>query len=277
MFCSFLAPSNEELPKALQRIDPEDPDSETKLVDIQKRYPLPETEALWHMGQSKEHRYLLKHPVITSFLWYKWQRIRKYFNRNLRFYMLFVFILTWYIFQNFGGKAITDPSSKTTSIPFFHGLYGFFALLMILFIVKDWKEDLKDIFRANSLQDKDEDADCKQLIGLVLTNWVEVGLITGLILILMIGAKSLYVTLIILTGILTMREILQMTVSLRRYLLSPENWIEIGTIICISIILFHKDDESDFNALKRHLSALAIVLSWAELITLVGKHPKLTR
>ena len=23
-------------------------------------------------------RHLLKHPVITSFLWYKWQRIRRY-------------------------------------------------------------------------------------------------------------------------------------------------------------------------------------------------------
>ena len=45
---------------------------------------LPETESLWYMSQSKPHRRLLNHPVIASFLWLKWQRIRGYFNRNLR-------------------------------------------------------------------------------------------------------------------------------------------------------------------------------------------------
>ena len=39
--------------------------------------PLPETGVLWHMAQSEKHRHLLKHPVITSFLWLKWQRIRQ--------------------------------------------------------------------------------------------------------------------------------------------------------------------------------------------------------
>ena len=47
--------------------EPQDPDS---------RYPLPETESLWYLSQSKAHRHLLKHPVITSFLWLKWMRIR---------------------------------------------------------------------------------------------------------------------------------------------------------------------------------------------------------
>ena len=28
------------------------------------------------MADSQYHRHLLKHPVITSFLWMKWQRIR---------------------------------------------------------------------------------------------------------------------------------------------------------------------------------------------------------
>ena len=114
------------MPIKLQKIDPEDP-SETKLVETETRYPLPETEGLWHMGQSKEHRHLLKHPVITSFLWLKWQRIRKTFNRNMRFYVLFVFILTWYIFEKFGGRTsgISEDGLKDGTIPFFHGLFGF--------------------------------------------------------------------------------------------------------------------------------------------------------
>ena len=75
---------------------------------------------------------------------------------------------------------------------------------------------------------------------------------------------------------MAIREFLQVAVSLKRYILSPENWIELGTILCICIILFHPNTD-DTITLKRHLSAIAIVLSWAELITLVGKHPKLTR
>ena len=45
---------------------------------------LPETQSLWYMAQSKEHRHLLKHPVVTSFLHMKWDRIRRHFNFNLR-------------------------------------------------------------------------------------------------------------------------------------------------------------------------------------------------
>ena len=49
-----------------------------------QKIALPETQSLWYLGQSKEHRHLLKHPVITSFLFLKWGRIRRFFNRNLR-------------------------------------------------------------------------------------------------------------------------------------------------------------------------------------------------
>lgn len=45
-------------------------------MDPDSKYPLPETETLWYLSQSKIHRHLLKHPVITSFLWLKWTRIR---------------------------------------------------------------------------------------------------------------------------------------------------------------------------------------------------------
>ena len=51
------------------------------LACVQVRNALPETEPLWYMGQSREHRHLLRHPVISSFLWFKWERMRPYFNR----------------------------------------------------------------------------------------------------------------------------------------------------------------------------------------------------
>ena len=72
---SFLAPSNEDLPFAIQQKNTsehlscnnavEDEESQQKLTptgDQEKqdvKYVLPETDSLWHMAQSKEHRHLL--------------------------------------------------------------------------------------------------------------------------------------------------------------------------------------------------------------------------
>ena len=77
---------------------------------------LPETESLWCMAQSKHHRHLLRHPTVTSFLWLKWQRVRKFFSRNIRLYILFVTSLTWYIFTRFGGVAMNENNEKDAGI-----------------------------------------------------------------------------------------------------------------------------------------------------------------
>ena len=39
-----------------------------------------------YMAGSKEHRHLLKHPVITSFLCLKWSKLSAHYNSNLAFY-----------------------------------------------------------------------------------------------------------------------------------------------------------------------------------------------
>merc|ERR1719187_2525223 len=75
-----------------------------------EKVALPETQSLWCMARSPHHRHLLKHPVVSSFLWLKWQRIRPVFNRNIRFYAMFVVSLTWYIFARFGGVHLNSCS-----------------------------------------------------------------------------------------------------------------------------------------------------------------------
>ena len=86
----FLAPPVEVLPAEVQGPYADDYNETQKLSEKYgaKKFALPETESLWYMGQSREHRHLLKHPVITSFLWCKWTRIRRFVNRNMRFYMV---------------------------------------------------------------------------------------------------------------------------------------------------------------------------------------------
>ena len=151
----FLAP-----PVDHPRYTEEDPEGREKV----KENALPETESLWYMAQSKNHRHLLRHPVITSFLWMKWQRISKLFNRNLRLYLLFVTTLTWYIFERFGGvsfRSKPEPSpdggsldaepfcssnllGKDPSVGFWFGAFLLQSILQLLMIARDWRRDIKE-------------------------------------------------------------------------------------------------------------------------------------
>ena len=77
-----------------------------------KDSPAPETDVLWYMARSKDHRHLLKHPVITSFLAMKWSRISVHYNTNMTFFALLVIMMTLYIFTNYAGESlgVTAPS-----------------------------------------------------------------------------------------------------------------------------------------------------------------------
>lgn len=67
--------------------------------------------------------------------------------------------------------------------------------------------------------------------------------------------------------LLIARELFQLAISPVRYVFSPENWLEIALIGVTLSILFG-------NQLARpQMSAIAILLSWAELILLIGRHP----
>ena len=202
---------------------------------------LPETQALWYLGQSKEHRYLLKHPVITSFLYLKWGRIRRFFNRNLRFYLIFVFILTWFIFENFGGERIRDPVDG--HVKYGHAIFGLFGLFIVSFTIRDWSMDVKKIMREEKLKRDSPDSgeplsSCGLLLTLTLSNWVEVVVVLFIGMLFFIGPSVLWWALLILTGVLVSREMFQVSVSLKRYIFNPENWIEVAMIILIAFMLF---------------------------------------
>lgn len=281
-----------------------------------ERMALPETESLWYMAQSKSHRHLLKHPVITSFLWMKWQRIRKHFNRNLRLYLLFVTVLTWYIFERFGGVSYRrsadrppDNSSSSSTPPPADQFCaeklssddqgrGFWFVVFLLqsgcqlgLIIRDWHRDLKQ-------------SDLRVAFQVLLTSWVEFFIITAISVLIIFGAESLSIILTILLALVFMREVLQMMVSLKRYVFDLENVVELVMIGLVAIILFPVAvtdggsdqataavggsdiataavggsdlEATDWCGLKRHLAAIALVLGWATLITLVGRHPKLS-
>ncbi len=104
----FKATANYDIFVPLQletrSVDKDDEALTTK--DSYEYISYPETELLWQLSQSEKHRRLLKHPVITLFLWLKWNRVNWYYNANLIFYILFVASLTAYIFCLYGGQHL---------------------------------------------------------------------------------------------------------------------------------------------------------------------------
>merc|ERR1712235_225856 len=83
----------------------------------------------------------------------------------------------------------------------------------------------------------------------------------------------LHIPVLVVISLIILRELLQMAVSLKRYFTSFENWMEMAMIGLVLAIV--SNNTEDTLLLNRHLAAIAIVFSWAELITLIGRHPKL--
>ena len=165
---------------------------------------------------SKEHRALLKHPVIASFLWLKWQRIRTFWFSNLILYVAFVVFLTTFIFLRFGGSQLQVNDGNNGN-------------------------DDDSVYEFNNAS--------KAAVG------------------------GLSVVLAVLCIVLVMREAFQMLASFKRYFLSPENIMELAIITLTLVIVFAGDDEGTFEV-KRHLAAVCVVLSWMEVLLLIGRHPR---
>ncbi|XP_059061905.1 transient receptor potential cation channel protein painless [Achroia grisella] len=160
----------------------------------------PETDALLYMTRSEELRPLLKHPVITSFLYLKWQRISSLFYANITFYSLLWLCLILYIILGYGVEHKLPESIE------------------------------------------------------VLSTITYIGAIIGLML-------------------LIARELFQFLVAPVNYLQSFENWMEIALIFVTTLILFYN---SASESTKQQLSAVAILLSSAELVLLIGQFPTLS-
>ena len=82
----------------------------------------PEMSVLSRISRSKDHQNILKHPVIKSFVLFKWYRGRTYYNSELRTNILITFLLSWSIFNQFGGletnnkchlDALNDTATPT--------------------------------------------------------------------------------------------------------------------------------------------------------------------
>jgi len=198
---SFLGPP----PERLYSID-----KQPLLDDNQKNSKdLPETEPLWYMSSIREHRPLLSHPVITSFLWMKWRRIRPYFYLNMLLYSLFVCVVTSYILLLNTEQNNTPASSEQLQV-----------------------------------------VDKRLHPATAVMRWL---------------------TLLMLIP-LTLRELFQVCISVRRYFLNFEN---LGELLLLSLT-FWITLQPGTDSTSKHVSGIVILLSWTEFVLLIGRHPRLS-
>jgi hypothetical protein len=83
-------------------------------------------------------------------------------------------------------------------------------------------------------------------------------------------SQSLWYALMILLGLLCVREVGQLLINCKDYIMSKENWLELLLIIvtftsCSCIV--------DSIEVNRHLFAIAILLGWFALVLLLGRMP----
>ena len=213
-------PTNEDFKVSLHYdflAPPRDGESDVKFGfdGREGREKTPETDVLWFMARSKDHRHLLKHPVITSFLALKWSRISVHYNSNMMFFALLVIMLTTYIFTNYAGHSVgvTAP-----------------------------------VCPGNNTEE----------MNLSSQSWG--------------NSVAVWWTVLVLLGLLVLREGVQFSVDPAQYLSSTENILEI-VLIVLTFILLLAGHPGCHLRFKREISAASLLISWILLVTMIGRHP----
>merc|ERR1719300_1300396 len=216
-------PTNEDFKISLNYDFLAPPRDETVKDDIEKnsdkKPTQPETDVLWYMARSKDHRHLLKHPVITSFLALKWSRISSHFNTNMLFFTVLVGTLTAYIFANYAGTSLGVVSPVC-----------------------------QDAMAKNAT------AGVTQPFG---------------------NSPTLWWMLTVLLAFFILRELLQFSISPSQHFNSVENVLEALLIVLTGVLLFNGQPGCD-TGFKRELSTAVLLFAWIELVTMVGRHPRLS-
>jgi hypothetical protein len=145
---SFLVAHNEKGTQPNQHKKSDQPlindhESGTSNVQIPEKLN-PEMDFLFYMSQSDEHKKLMQHPIITSFLHMKWQRVKFYFYINLCMYFIFAILLNAYILLNIGdndmngsGPGITSNDTKTSQSNLTSFVWVVILIVLPYFIVRE--------------------------------------------------------------------------------------------------------------------------------------------
>ena len=88
------------------------------------------------------------------------------------------------------------------------------------------------------------------------------------------NSAVLYWLLAGLLTVLVVRELLQLSLGPARYLASPENLMELLTA-GLALLLLLPVQPGCHQQFRREIGSAAILLSWIELVLMIGRHPRL--
>ena len=114
-----------------------------------------------------------------------------------------------------------------------------------------------------------KDGSCVKLTNIIFSSWVEAIFIAIMVSLIIFGSAILKILLACFLILLLLRELIEASVSIKRYVASFENWAEIGLVIIVSILLVN--DETKFE-LNRHLARDERLL---QTRTLIGQEVQL--
>ena len=337
----------------------------------------PEMSVLAKLAKSKSHKSVLRHPVIESFIWFKWNRAHVYYNREMRTDILMTCFLTQYMVTQFGGveynnscrrvhdkyaRSITSPSfaapewNDTSFCEYFetqkmslrstidakygylgamtaankmvhhlnnlnkfgtdewislcmYGRPAYAAFVVIAIMLVYWmSRDVRSMFYSPNpfkrvAKENERDIQFLPKIIPILGYIKDVAVIISF---LIFSDEILWGAILVLFVSMSFREVIQIFVGYRTYLLKLKNWSDLLLIALIVVVLYIPNDwlhdpliyslsqhfESLCNgpvkstaeqsssitikdpiAVKRGLAAFMIVLTWTRLLFQIAKHP----
>lgn len=194
-----------------------------------------------YLAECSNLRDLLRHPVITSFVSLKWRQVKLVFFLDVAFYVAFVLFLSVYILfseSDYTSRNEGDVNS-TNNVPTFPNKSS-----LMIFGMND----------GNFTSDSTYRRTLKYAMGDS-------------------SPEYLWYPLIVLLVLLGLREIFQLVIYRRVYILTAENWLE---LLLISATLISCSGVVQSMEVKLHLSAVAIFCGWLELALLSGRLPQLS-
>ena len=267
---AFLSPakklkSSEEIPSNHRLVSSSGMDIELNIQDGQEKDPLvyePEMDLLAEISQSEQHKSLVTHPVISSFLWIKWKLIANRFNRSLRLDFLFCYCVIWHIFIHFGGKrwntkTIGDDVSNRNQSQFCrrpeytiqlknfsvmsHSSYSMFGYyLFIIIFMAQLVLMVRDLHRDYTMRSTLTDPRLGQ--SPIVGCWVDLINVSLSILVIIAGQSSLWLIITLILVMYLITEVVQMTVNMTSfdfgYFLSIANLLDLGIITLVAIVIY---------------------------------------
>jgi hypothetical protein len=221
-------------------------------------------EMLWLSGmeQSKTNRKLLsQHPVLMSFLHFKWNMVQRYFNLKLALYLHFTYLITWFVFTEFAVHKDDEGSSDYV----WNIAYGILTFATAAFMLVGSHINLDTLL-------SDWKVSCNgKLLKDMIPSLAEMIVISGSVAVTVLGRQSLEDAIIFLFFVHFLMEVFQIIVTRSQYFQSFENFMEILIFAFLGLIMLNEDIEKD---IKGTISAYLLVLTWAEMLVRTGKHPR---